>query len=190
VPRSPSPFAPHAAECPSCLLLSPRTSDCFSGHWSVRFCFSHPRGNRPKDSSAKKEPTVRTALTVATRSRPSSSPFSQEGLRLDTGRDSSPSRVDRAVVTTSIIREYGVRRNAVEIIFWLSDGPRHSMDIINLCNVLYPGSSPSSQRMRHPRFDINQNCSYPCTGEPDVQNEQNVNVGCPSSGWQGAPGFR
>jgi len=68
-------------------------------------------------------------------SRPSSRPFSQAGLRLDTGRISSPSRADRPDVTTSIIREYGVRRNPVEIIFSLSDGPRHSMNIINLCNV-------------------------------------------------------
>ena len=39
-----------------------------------------------------------------TNSRPSSRPFSQAGLRLDTGRVSSPSQVDRADVTTSIIR--------------------------------------------------------------------------------------
>ena len=56
------------------------------------------------------------AAVRATDSRPSSRPFSQAGLGLDTGRVPSPSQVDSADVTTSIIREYGVRRNAVQIV--------------------------------------------------------------------------
>ena len=59
-----------------------------------------------------------------TNSRPSSSPFSQARLSLYPGWVSSPSRVDRADVTTSIIREYGVRRNAVEIIFFAFGWPQ------------------------------------------------------------------
>ena len=52
-------------------------------------------------------------------------------------------------MTTSIIREYGVRRNEVEIMFFLSDGPRHSMDIINLCIV---PSVPRFVSSKHPPF--------------------------------------
>jgi len=54
-------------------------------------------------------------------------------------------RVDRADVTTSISGEYGVRRNAVEIIFSLSDGPRHSMGIINLFIVPSVPGFPARQ---------------------------------------------
>ena len=44
-----------------------------------------------------------------TNSRPSSRPFSQAGLGLDTGRVSSPSRADRADVTASLIKKVSGR---------------------------------------------------------------------------------